>query len=296
MRITNSMLNTQLVKNLRNSYTKLDRLQRELATGKKIHRPGDDPVGLGYLMRYNSEYRRNEEYITNAQMADGWLRQMDSVLQQAHDVFKRARVLTQQGATGTTPDDARAGIAAEIQQLLEQLVDLGNSDFDGRYMFNGQKTDVPPYDKTDPAASVPDTGSYNLTVAPGVTVEVNISGADIFGEAGHSTNAFQVLQDVYDHLQANDTAQLTADLTRIDEAMDRISLQLSETGARMNRFELVENRINNQQDNIEILKSNVNDVDMAEVITDIKMQESVHQAALATGVRVLQPTLVDFLQ
>lgn len=296
MRVTNSMMSNQLVNNLNRSFTKMDRLQNQLSTGAKILRPGDDPVGLTYVMRYNSELNRNEEYLKNVDTGIGWLREMDSLMQQASDILKRAKVLTQQASTGTTPEDARQGTAIEIQHLKEQLVTIGNSTFAGRYMFNGQKTDQAPYTAATAATDTTDKGVFQLSIAQGVTVPISITGEDIFGKAGDALNVFKVLDDVYQHLQDNNQDGLLADLDKIEAVADQLSTQWSEIGARMNRFELVENRIGDQQLHLKKLRSDVNDINYAEIITDIKMQESVHQAALGVGARIIQPSLMDFLR
>ena len=68
------MMNTQLLQNLRHSNERTLKMQDQLATGLRIHRPGDDPVGIGYFMRYDSELERNEEFFENANTALGWLR------------------------------------------------------------------------------------------------------------------------------------------------------------------------------------------------------------------------------
>ena len=78
--------------------------------------------------------------------------------------------------------------------------------------------------------------------------------------------------------------------------MENISTQWSEDGARTNRFELIVQRLTDQEVNLKTLRSEVNDVDMAKIIIDLKTQESVHQAALATGARIMQVSLLDFLR
>lgn len=303
MRVTGMMQNTQLMKNLRNNSASITEWQNKLATGQRIHRPGDDPVGIGYLMRYNTELDRSEEFLENARTATGWLNTMDSVLQQATSVLQRARTLTQQASTGTVPEEARQQIAAEISQLKDQIVTIGNSSYNGRYMFNGQKTDISPYTSTNAAYETTDPGMYYLNVSSSVTVPVSITGEDIFGTAGQAgpppipgDNVFQVLDDIVNHLQSNDQNALLNDLSKIDAASDRISMNLAEVGARTNRFELVENRILDEQISLKQLRSETADVDMAAAITELQLRENVMQAALATGARVMQVSLIDFIR
>jgi len=296
MRVTNTMQHIQLLKNLRNNNTGIIDWQNKLATGRRIHKPGDDPVGVGYYMRYNSEINRTNEFLENANTGLGFLNTMDEMMQQTSDVLKRARVLVQQASTGTTPDDARQHIAAEIQQLKEQLVMIGNSSYSGRYLFNGQKTDQRPYSLTDPANDTTDKGVYYLNVSPNVSVPVSISGEKIFGEAGAEDNAFRVFDEILDDLENNRLDELAADMERIDGLSDRVNSVWAEIGARTNRFELVKERIQDQLVSLKDLRSKVGDTDMAEAIIELTQRENVLQASLAVGARIMQVSLIDFIR
>ncbi|CAH1193004.1 Flagellin [Paenibacillus plantiphilus] len=296
MRVTGMMQNIQLMRNLRNTNEGISSWQDKLATGQRIHRPGDDPVGIGYLMRYDSELNRTEEFLENARTGNGWLRTMDSLMLQTSDVLKRARVLTQQASTGTVPADAREQIASEIRQLREQLVTIGNSDYSGRYLFNGQKTDTAPYTVAGAETEETDDGVYYLSVSASVTVPVSITGEKIFGAAGASDNVFKVLNDIANHLDTNNQTALLQDLSLIDDSSDRLSKSWAEIGARMNRFDLVENHLLDEKGGLKQLRSEVGDVDMTEAITELKLKENVLQAALSTGARIMQVSLIDFIR
>jgi len=295
MRVTNMTKATQLLNNLRYMNTNIQDLQNKLATGRRIHRPADDPVGVGYLMRYDTELNRTDEFLENVRTGKGILDTMDTLMGQVNDVLKRAKTLTMQAANGTLPAETRLAIAAEMKQMKEQLVQIGNSSYRGSYLFNGQKMDVAPYTSANAANEVTDRGVFYLNVSPSVTVPVSISGNEIFGEAGDAENTFKILDDVIAHLEANDQAALSADLDRFDIAADRIAKVWSEIGARMNRFELLENRIMDEQVTLEKLKGEVSGVDMADAIIQLKIQENVLQAALSTGARLSQLSLVDYL-
>jgi flagellar hook-associated protein 3 FlgL len=296
MRVTGMMQSTQMLRNLRNTNAGIVNWQNQLATGQKIHRPGDDPVGIGYQMRYDTELARSDEFLENARTGTGWLNTMDSNLQQGTEVLQRARVLTQQALNGTTPEDARRQIASEILQLKEQMVAIANSSYDGRYMFNGQKTDVQPYNSGTAATDPTDKGQYYLNVGPFVSVPVSITGEQIFGAAGSPDNVFLALDEIYNNLMTNDLAALSGGLSKIDTAADRISTNLAEVGARTNRFELVENRLLDEQVGLKQLRAQVADVDMPEALIQLQTRENIMQASLATGARIMQVSLIDFIR
>jgi flagellar hook-associated protein 3 FlgL len=194
-------------------------------------------------------------------------------------------------------------MAAEITQLREQMVQIGNSDFNGNYLFNGQKTDVPPYTSATAGTDTTDKGVFRLNVSPTSSVPVSITGEQIFGPAdtaatapGTSTNVFSVLNDIANDMKGNDQAALLKDIDRIQTVSDNISTQRAEIGARTNRFNLIVSRIQDQTTGLKQLRSNIDDVDIAKVITDLKTAESVQQAALSTGARLIQNSIIDFIK
>ncbi|MFD2116996.1 flagellar hook-associated protein FlgL [Paenibacillus yanchengensis] len=306
MRVTGMMQNTQFLKNLRNTNMGLVDLQNKLATGERIHRPGDDPVGIGYLMRYDTELDRSKEFLENARTGKGWLNQMDDLMQQANKVLQRTRVLVQQAATDTTPDDARQHIKAEIEQLKEQMVAIGNSTYNGRFIFNGQKSDLPPYTNDGAAYEQTDKGLYYLNVSSSVTVPVSITGEDIFGTAGKpaaggqpavpSDNVFQIFDEIINNLSNNDIIALSSDMEKIDGAADRILTNSAEIGARTNRFSLIEERILDEQLSLEELRAQVGGADMPGTFIELQLKQNILQASLATGSQIMRVSLVDYIR
>lgn len=295
MRVTGMMQNLQLLKNLRNINSSLTTGQQQLATGQKISKPSDDPIGVGYQMRYDTDLARSEEFLLNAQTGTEILKTMDSLFQQASDVLKRARTLTLQAINGTYDSQQRQTISAEIKQLKEQMVMIGNSTYNGRYLFNGQKTDQAPYTVAGAAGETTDPGLFYLNVSPAVKVPVSITGEVVFG-AANTDNVFKVLDDLANALDTNNVTGISAALGKIDDSADRLSISWAEVGARMNRFALMEERILDDQVSLKEQRANVADVDVAAAITELKSKETVLQAALSTGARIMQTSLVDFLR
>jgi len=296
MRITSVMKNTQLLRNLRNNNTEMLDWQNKLSTGQKISKPSDDPVGVGYQMRYTTELARNEQYLANAKTGYGWLSQTDSVLQQANSILQRLNTLTNQAANGTVTPEVREQIRLEVLQLREQMVTVGNSTYDGRHIFNGQMTDVRPYNSDTAADDVTDGGIYYLNVSPSVQVAVSLTGAQVFGEPGADDNIFKLFDDIAQQLQDDDQDALSGSLDKILGGIEKISLNLAETGARMNRFELVESRIGDEKVSLTTLRSSVADVDMAEAIVQLQLQQNVLQASLSMGARITQMSMLDYIR
>lgn len=295
-RVTQSMMNTQLIRNLNNNMRRLDHLQNQLNTGMKLNRPSDDPVGITYSLRYRSELSINNQYQRNVETALSWMDYTDTALNQIGDILHRANELALRAANGTNPPAAMDAIKGEIDELYSQLVDIGNSQINGKYIFNGQKTDIAPYDMSNAMTATTDNYPIQFEISAGIVVPVNLSGNDVFGPPGDTTNAFQILKDLSLALENNDHSGAQAAADKIKERMDGLLGQRSEIGAKVNRVELIESRLKDMNLNISELQSKVEDADMAELFIRLKMDENVYQASLSAGARIIRPSLVDFLR
>lgn len=295
-RVTQGMINTQFIGNLRSNLTRMDNMQNQLATGRRINKPSDDPVGLSFAMRYRSELSANDQYQANVGSATSWLEYTDSTLGKAGEVIQRIRELTVQGATGSSPQSARDAIQKEVSELYSELVNVGNSDFNGKHVFNGQKTDMAPYtaatapnDNTDPLEILYEIGS-------GVRISVNIPGSDVFGGPDDDDNLFKVTQELIGLLGTDDTVGISNIIGRLDSRFEKFLGVRSEIGAKMNRIELSGDRLKDINANLQTLQTKVEDVDVSVAITNLKTAENVYQASLSVGAKIIQPSLVDFLR
>lgn len=295
-RVTQNMISTQLMRNMYFNTRKLDHYLNQLATGRKINKPSDDPVGISFSMRYRSELSAGEQYAKNVDSALSWLEYTDTVLDQFGSILQRARQLAVQGANDSNPNTALDSIASEIDQLFEQLINVGNSNFNGKYIFNGEMTDIAPYSDTAPMNDDTDTGAIRYEIGVGVLIQINITGNDVFGSSAETDNAFRVLSQLSNALRAGDTAQVSQLIGAIDTRMDKLLEQRANLGAKYNRLELAANRLSDTEINVQKLLAKTEDADMAEVITLLKMQENVYQASLAAGARLITPSLVNFLK
>lgn len=276
----------------------MQKYQNMLTTGKRLNQPSDDPVGVSYAMRYEAQLNRNEQYARNLDSAKSFLEMTDTTLSGINDLMQRARELAVQGANDTVPPDAKKAIAQEIDELYDEMIKLGNTKFNGKYIFNGQMTDIAPYSTVNPETQNPDSKDVVMAVSDGVNMPASISGQLVFGKdvTQESDNIFSVLQTLSTELNNDNAAGVDAVIGLIDTRMTKIQEAWAEVGARNNRLELIQRRLKDADINLNKLQSQTEDADVAEIIVRFKTQENVHRAALDAGARVIQPTLVDFLR
>jgi len=296
LRVTPGMMNLQMMRNINTNLYKMDGNMNVLSTGMKLNKPSDDPVGITYSLRYRSELSINDQYQKNADTALSWLDYSDTVLGQINDLAQRANELTVQGVNGTNPQDAMNAVNIEIKQIYEQLVTLGNSKFNDKYIFNGQLTDKVPYDASIAQTQGTDTAGITYKFTEGASLSINISGQNVFGEPTDPDNLFGVMNRIQTALSTGNQVAAQGELEKLSARVSKINEARSEIGAKTNRVELITNRLSDLEMNLTEMQSSVEDADMAETIMKLKQDESVYQASLATSAKIMQVSLLDYLR
>ncbi|MFD2615554.1 flagellar hook-associated protein FlgL [Paenibacillus gansuensis] len=296
IRITQNMISSQLTRNLNHNMRKTELYQQQLSTGRVINKPSDDPVGVLYSLRYRSNINANEEYKNNLDHTKSWLDFTDAMTDQTTDIFHRLKELLTQAANGTNPQSALDAIRSEVSELRGQLVSIGNSKLRDNYVFNGQLTDIEPYSAANPAVVTTDSAEISYDLGLGISIPVNITGNDVFGGANAADNIFTIADNMITYLGTANRAGLTGLIPSLDQRLEKMLNVRSEVGAKVNRLDFLSSRLEDLGGNLENLKSKVEDADMAETIMKQKMNESVYQASLSTGAKIIMPTLVDFLR
>jgi flagellar hook-associated protein 3 FlgL len=304
MRVTQGMLTGNMLRNLSASYARLGKYQDQLATGKKINRPSDDPVIAMKGMMYRTNLTEVEQYKRNFSEAYSWIENSDAALDKATQALQRIRELVVQASNDTYEASQRESIAQEIQQLTEYLVSIANIKMGDKYLFNGTDTLTQPVDLNAVPPKLPSSGEVKIELSKGIYIPVNVDAKKIFtydtanAQPVKGNGLFSDLELLYADL--NDPTKSGKDINQylsyIDQHINSLLNARAELGARLNRIELMEERIDQQEVIAHRILSDNEDADIERVITDLKTQESVHRAALGVGARIIQPTLLDFLR
>lgn len=296
MRVTQSMISNNLLSNLNRSYAKMDKYFDQLNTGKKFSRPSEDPVAALKGIGYRTELHRIEQYQRNTGEVQNWFDNTDAALEQANSGLQRLRYLAVQASNGTYGEGELKNIAEEAEQIKQDLIDVANTKVNDKYIFNGTKTNEPPVKIVD-GEVVPDfdENAVEIEIAAGVNITVNSDGNKIFTD--EEADMFAVIDSFIESLKSgNADGEIDQSIAALDGVIDNVINAQADLGARMNRLELVENRLEQQEIVATGSLSANEDVNYAEAITNLITQQSIHQAALASGSRIIQPSLVDFLR
>jgi len=293
MRITHGMLAETTLRNLNANMARLEKLQNQLTTGRRISRPSDDPIAVARALNYHTAVDETGQYRRNIDAATGWLDATDSALDAAIQSLQRARELAIQGATDSLSAEDRRTMSVEVKQLKEHLIQVGNTTFGPDYLFAGQLTTSAPFDASGAysgGTAAASTDAIQREIGVGVSMQVNVTGDVVF------TPAFAAVQALADGLDADDRNAVDATIGSIDQALETLMVARSEVGAKVNRLEKADARLADLEVNQTGLLSKEEDVDMTEAIMSYAVAENVYKASLSAGSRAIQPSLLDYLR
>lgn len=175
----------------------LDQTQRQIASGRRILKPSDDPIASARSIELRESVGRLEQFDRNAGIATNRLAQQESALTSVNDVLQRVRELALQANNGTQSNESRGQIAVEMRQLLDNLVQLANQrDGNGRYMFAGNLDDVVPVTRSATGFQYNgDQGQRLIQVGQSRQVADGDPGSDVFFRIRDGNGQFALAAD-----------------------------------------------------------------------------------------------------
>lgn len=312
MRITNNTLTGNYLRNLNKNLEKMHKTQNQLSSLKEVSKPSDDPMLVSKIMNLRQNIQANEQYKKNINDSLGWANTADGALNDVSATLLRARELIQYGANGSLSDTDRSALKDEVDMLQNQLAQVLNTNYDGRYIFGGQKTMTPPYGEyvepvpapEPPLTVIPDieykgdSGIIKREIAQGVDINIEADGRGITQVNGK--DLFVLLKNVSNALKDGNPSSLDKlsgeYLGEIDLHVDNVIRFRTKMGANANRLEAAKQR--NESENLG-LKTNLStseDIDLAEKMMEYSMMSTSYQASLSVGAKILQSSLLDYIR
>lgn len=296
MRITNKMIAGNMLSAVQRNLQMMNEAQLNIATTKKVRRPSDDPAGTLQIQQFKVLISRNEQYLKNITQIRGFTTNSEAALQAISDDLETAKSIAIQGGSDTVNAEARQSLAKNIDLLIDNIIDQGNSRFKGRFVFGGTQTTG-----TKPFTRSGDVITYNgndadikSNIGFDTQVTYNKSGADIFSAAG-GVDIFGELIALKQSLESNDTNAIQNAIDELGSALDQVTSFSAEFGVIQNRLTLTEQLIETENINFAEFLSKIQDTDIVEEIVNLQILENATTTALRTMAEVIQTSLVDFV-
>ncbi len=295
MRVTEGNFSAAFMQNVNRNRERLSELQAQIASGKKVMKVSDDPQAANIIMRLNNLTAANEKYLETIVHAQSLVEITNHSLTQVSDILVRVKELTTRAISGGQ-NNAMNAAAEEIDQLLQEMVTIGNTKFDEKYIFGGTNSTQKPFllaPLRDSVAKNPNgiDGNIFLPINDGVRQTVNISGEEAF----QGTKIFDVMITLRNSLK-NGIAPDTPNVEALDGFISDMLNSAGKTGIMLQNLTNNEEFLMEQKTQLMSMLSIQQDTDAAEKVTELKHAELMLEAALSFGAKILPKSLLDFLR
>ncbi|MDB5095597.1 MAG: flagellar hook-associated protein 3 [Cyanobacteria bacterium RYN_339] len=266
LRVTNNAQIERSIYDINASGARLQRTQQDISTGMRLHRPSDDPTANARAMVLKTSMAQNEQYTKNIQATANFVQVTDTATTGYINALQRLRNLAVQGASGNLRSEDKGAIAQEVMQIREEIRTIGNSQYNGRYIFGGFKTDTPPY-PADLSFATDDQGKLNTEIAPGITVNYNVNGTSLFGPVaqGVAGSIFGTIDTFNGFLgDATSTDDISKNtIAELDGWLKKAGQSRTDLGGLTNRLDLASQRFSEVNTDLETLLNQTEATDIA---------------------------------
>ncbi len=290
----------QFLTALKVTQRKLDRAQQEMTSGKRVNTVSDDPDQVSSLLQTRADLGSSIQTKTNFGRVKTEVDTAESVIATAVTLVEHARVLSAQGATGTTTAQTRASLADQLGDVLNQLVAITNTSVEGRSIFSGDSDQSAAYtlDLTQP---VP-TGTFLGTPASrqirhpdGTEISVSKTAQEIFDSPNSSENIFGSINALRVALLSNDQSAIDAAIPNLDTAGQYLNQQHAFYGLVQTQVNGALDYADKDQIRLQAKISTIEDADPVAAALELNQAILQQNAALQSRGRLPRTSLFDYL-
>ena len=304
MRISTQLLFESGAARIGDLQSSLLRTQQQIASGRRILTPSDDPVGATRALEITQSQSINTQYGVNRQSAKSTLSEAEGVLSSVTELLQDVRTTTIAAGNGLLGDTERGFMATELNARLDQLLGLANSrDAMGNYLFSGFQTDTPAFVKSATGATYQgDAGQRMAQVDATRQMAVTTPGSTVFQGGGQ--DMFQTLNDLITLLQtpvvtpadkANLAAGLATAKSDIDLALDNVLTVRAAGGSRLQELDSLDYAGEDRNLQYSQVLSELQDLDYTKAVTQLSQQQITLEAAQQSFVKTSSLSLFNFI-
>ena len=309
MRVTTQQTYVSMTQSFNNLSGSLAHVVEQMATGKEILQPSDDPIAATRITQLNRQQSAIEQYQSNIDSASAGLSQQESILDGVNNSLLAVRDDLLEAANGTNTADSLASLGQDIQSLTESMVAaLNYQDEDGHYVFGGTINDQPPIVAVDDDGDgVTDSYSYQgnsdhrqTTVSNGVEVDTNVAASDFFGS---NLDVLNTLNSLSQELQNPDVdpadPQVQSDIQNavdvVDTASDDLNASIASLGETQNTMSMLSDAQTDFSTSYDELIGSLQDLDYGPASITFTGLEVAMEATLKTYSKVSELNLFSVL-
>lgn len=299
MRISSGMIYELGVSAIQNRMAELVKTQQQLAAGRRVLAPSDDPVASAQSLQLKQSLSVAQQYQANITHATNALSLEDKVLAQITRVIQDAKVTAVNAGNPTLSPDNLKALATELKGRYQELLGLANTqDGNGQYLFAGYKSNVKPFTQSSgPGVYAGDTGVRSVQISASRRIAINDNGQDIFQPGVPGQDVFKTLDDLINQLGSGSItpAQLSAALSGLDNALGNVLRVRASVGARLRELDATDGTHADSVLQYQATLSDLMDLDYTKAITDLTRTQTSLEAAQKSFLAVSQLSLFNYL-
>ena len=299
MRIPTDSISNSLIQQLQQLNAQQSQYQQELSTGNRITNPSDDPAAMGQVLDMGSQLQSLQQLSANNAQATQITQQSYSALSSMQGISTSATELATEGASGTTSPTSYQAYSQQLNQLLNQGLQTANSQYNNTYLFGGTQTTTPPftatYDSSGNITGVTYTGTAtgaSMLTGKGTPVSPYTDGTTNQGMADFLNN----LVSLRNAMDAQSTTAVQAVQPDLQTSEDNILTSVSSVGAVQAGLEAQQTLNQSGFTALQTLVSNDTSTDVATTSVQLTQTQDAYQAALEAGAKIMQTSLLTYLQ
>jgi flagellar hook-associated protein 3 FlgL len=304
MRISFALTYENPVINIFSKQKDLRHLQDAISQGKGLLDPSDNPLNWAGAMNLKTAVAKAEQWEKNIDFGTNWNNTTEGYLSHLDDLLTRAREIAIK-AIKINSSETTASYVKELDQIIREAITVANAKYQDRYIFspntdptnplfgftesNGEITSI-----TDPANPGQMSESLDIAVGENTSVRVNVDGERLFFD-DQNNSILRNLLDLKNAVKLGDTNQISNAMGKIENDQSRVLEALTTVGGTLNRLEARGNALDtimiSQQERI----GDLEETDMAKLITDYQLTATALQAIYQSTARVTGLSLLQYL-
>jgi flagellar hook-associated protein 3 FlgL len=306
MRITPNITMQNSLYNIQQSRSLLDSIQEKIASGNNYSRPSDDPVAARLLVGINDKLTAGEQYENNIKKAEIWLNMTSTALEGMANYTNQAKSMAASLSSGTTDSNIRDSAISQLQAIKQQLVDMGNTQLNGVYLFGGGLNSTAPF--TTSASGGPPATYYHgdettlqVEISPGSTETMNMIGSQVLSASEAtlqpygSTSILGTIDQLITDITANNVTGIQAGIQNLYQGGKQLESAQSAVATRLLRLDGARSMNESTKNTLETVYSNVQNADYAKLAVQLTQQQTAFEATLAATAKISQLSLLDYL-
>ncbi len=293
MRVTESMALRDFIRDISGARDAMLDAQNKVSSGRKIHRPSDNPRDMSDIVRLHADKIEEEQYKRNLEFGRSRLEFTDTALEGLQDMVERVRFLALSAIGSSTTGD---NFSTEVEGLRDQILGTVNTAFQGRFIFGGSVTDKQPFDKDAVTSVVTYKGNSDdvkVQVGRVSTLQTQIAGDGLFGTGN---DVFKAISDLVTAMKSGVKSDIDAKLKPVVSAWEGLSVSRSRVGNYVNVADSISNEMGALSLARETNLVDLESADLTETLTEFQSYQSALQSTLAVGARISQLSLLDYLR